>query len=265
MKSHPPGVLLLTPDKGPILATGHLWLETWLTWPRRRVLGLGFEYPQISFLGGQEEPAIKFRTNKKHQNILLYSFLHTSDRDCVQSVCEWLLLLSKLIFESFTEDRTGPCVRQGGTQNSFMWQTIPELCRERKGDACWWDTDSCPQLIGYLYPLALCKEPFGSQTHGLFSRVLHQSRILFAPHWLIGSSPPAAVAMSVWVSAKRGVQMCAWWGWGKMLPGASSNSVSSWLVCEKNFPKFAPTNSEDPPFGQWGYLRGLCGEPKMGG
>lgn len=122
-----------------------------------------------------------------------------------------------------------------------------------------------PKLIGYLYPLALCKEPFGSQTHGLFSRVLHQSRILFAPHWLIGSSPPAAVAMSVWVSAKRGVQMCAWWGWGKMLPGASSNSVSSWLVCEKNFPKFAPTNSEDPPFGQWGYLRGLCGEPKMGG
>lgn len=31
-------------------------------------------------------------------------------------------------------------------------------------------TATCPDLIGYPYPLALCKEPFGSQTQGLFSK-----------------------------------------------------------------------------------------------
>jgi hypothetical protein len=62
-----------------------------------------------------------------------------------------------------------------------------------------------------LILLALCKEPFGSQTRGLFSQALYQSRILFVPHWLFGSSPPAAAEIFV-CALKVGAQTCVPWG-----------------------------------------------------
>ena len=165
-------------------------------------------YSQISFLGEQEEPAVKFKTNTNHRDTSLHAFVRTSDGECVQSACTWHLLLSKLIWDSLTEDRAGPCMRQGGTLNSFISRTIPGLCRERKGVACWWDAASAPKTD--WPPLS-----FGSV------------RILFGPHWPIGSSPPAAVEMAVWVPAKWGAQMCSWWGRGKMLLEASADSVLS--------------------------------------
>lgn len=140
---------------------------------------------------------------------------------------------------------------QGRTLSSFISQTIPSCVEKEKATHVGGILLLAPKLIGHLYPLALCKEPFGSQTQGLFSRVLHQSRILFAPHWLIGSSPPAAVAMSVWVPAKWGAQMCAWWGAGQDATGSSNSVLPPSPSAEKNFPKFALISNEGPLFGQW--------------
>ena len=58
---------------------------------------------------------------------------------------------------------------QRRTLNTFITQTIPGLCRERKGIAYRWDMASCPQTDWPRLSFALCKEPLASQTQGLFS------------------------------------------------------------------------------------------------
>ena len=104
--------------------------------------------------------------------------------------------------------------------SSFITQTMPGCVGREKASQVAGIWLLAPKLTVHPYAL-LCARNCLPRRPRVCS---HQSHVLFVPHWLVGSSPPAAVETSVSVPAKWGTQMCVCdGGWGQMLMGTSSS------------------------------------------
>ena len=109
---------------------------------------------------------------------------------------------------------------QWRTLSSFITQTVPVCVGKEKASHVGGIWLLAPKLTVHPYPL-LCARNCLPRRPRVCS---HQSHVLFVPHWPVGSSPPAAVEMSVSVPAKWGTQMCVCHGeQGQMLLGTSSS------------------------------------------
>ena len=153
---------------------------------------------------------------------------------------------------------------QWRTLSSFITQTVPVCVGKEKASHVGGIWLLAPKLTVHPYPL-LCARNCLPRRPRVCS---HQSHVLFVPHWPVGSSPPAAVEMSVSVPAKWGTQMCVCDGeQGQMLLGTSSSHALPASLSrgrkKKIIRNFAPIRREFLlPFGEQGYLHGLCGEPQ---
>lgn len=106
-----------------------------------------------------------------------------------------------------------------GTEQLYK-QTMPGCVGREKASQVAGIWLLAPKLTVHPYPL-LCARNCLPRRPRVCS---HQSHVLFVPHWLVGSSPPAAVETSVSVPAKWGTQMCVCGGGrGQMLLGTSSS------------------------------------------
>lgn len=110
-------------------------------------------------------------------------------------------LLSKLTFESGQDWALDVTVED---TEQFSITDNAGVVRGRKGIACWRVLLLAPKRTASLTLWPCARDHLAPRLRVCSPRVLHQSCILFASHWLIGSSPPAAVETPVWVLAKWG-------------------------------------------------------------